>query len=102
MPSQSLLAEFPVSVVDKYTEKHGTQALAKAYLEYLYSPEGQTILAKQYNRVNDKAVAEKFKDKFPAVKLVTIEKELGGWDKVNAEHLNPGAKLDQLLGGPNM
>ena len=46
-------------------------------------------------------MAEKFKDKFPAVKLVTIEKEFGGWDKVNAEHLNPGAKLDQLFGGAN-
>jgi sulfate transport system substrate-binding protein len=101
VPSQSLLAEFPVAVVDKYAEKHGTQALAKAYLEYLYTPEGQTILAQQYNRVNDKAVTEKFKDKFPAVKLVTIEKEFGGWDKVNADHLNPGAKLDQLFGGAN-
>lgn len=101
VPSQSLLAEFPVTVVDKYAEKHGTEKLAKAYLEYLYSPEGQTILAKQYNRINDKAVAEKFKDQFPAVKLVTIEKEFGGWDKVNAEHLNPGAKLDQLFGGAN-
>jgi sulfate transport system substrate-binding protein len=101
VPSQSLLAEFPVAVIDKYADKHGTQALAKAYLEYLYTPEGQTILAKQYNRVNDKAVAEKFKDKFPAVKLVTIEKEFGGWDKVNTDHLNPGAKLDQLFGGAN-
>lgn len=101
VPSQSLLAEFPVTVVDKYAEKHGTEKLAKAYLEYLYSPEGQTILAKQYNRVNDKAVAEKFKDQFPAVKLVTIETAFGGWDKVNAEHLNPGAKLDQLFGGAN-
>ena len=101
VPSQSLLAEFPVTVVDKFAEKHGTQALAKAYLEYLYTPEGQTILARQYNRVNDKAVAEKFKGQFPAVKLVTIEKEFGGWDKVNSEHLNPGAKLDQLFGGAN-
>lgn len=101
VPSQSLLAEFPVAVIDKFADKHGTQALAKAYLEFLYTPDGQTILAKQYNRVNDKTVAEKFKDKFPAVKLVTIEKEFGGWDKVNAEHLNPGAKLDQLFGGAN-
>ncbi|HEY0234265.1 MAG TPA: thiosulfate ABC transporter substrate-binding protein CysP, partial [Afipia sp.] len=97
VPSQSLLAEFPVTVVDKYADKHGTQKLAKAYLEFLYTGEGQTILAKQYNRVNDKAVAEKFKDKFPNVKLVTIEKDFGGWDKVNADHLNPGAKLDQLF-----
>ena len=101
VPSQSLLAEFPVTVVDKYAEKHGTEKLAKAYLEFLYSPEGQTILAKQYNRVNDKAVAETFKNQFPSVKLVTIEKDFGGWDKVNAEHLNPGAKLDQLFGGAN-
>lgn len=101
VPSQSLLAEFPVAVIDKFADRHGTQALAKAYLEFLYTPDGQTILAKQYNRVNDKTVAEKFKDKFPAVKLVTIEKEFGGWDKVNAEHLNPGAKLDQLFGGAN-
>ncbi len=97
VPSQSLLAEFPVSVVDKYAEKHGTQALSKAYLEFLYTPEGQTILAKQYNRVHDKSVAEKFKDKFPAVKLITVEAEFGGWDKVNADHLNAGAKLDQLF-----
>jgi len=98
VPPQSLLAEFPVTVVDKYAEKHGTQALAKAYLDFLYTPEGQTILAKQYNRVNDPSVAAKFKDQFPAVKLITIEDSFGGWDKVNAEHLNPGAKLDQLFG----
>lgn len=97
VPSQSLLAEFPVTVVDKYADKHGTQALAKAYLEFLYTPEGQTILAKQYNRVNDKGVSAKFKDKFPNVKLVTVEQEFGGWDKVNTDHLNPGAKLDQLF-----
>ncbi|RTL53582.1 MAG: sulfate ABC transporter substrate-binding protein [Bradyrhizobiaceae bacterium] len=97
VPSQSLLAEFPVTVVDKYAQKHGTEKLAKAYLDFLYTPEGQTILAKQYNRVNDKAVAEKFKDKFPQVKLVTIEQQFGGWDKVNADHLNPGARLDQLF-----
>jgi sulfate/thiosulfate transport system substrate-binding protein len=99
VPSQSLLAEFPVSVVDKYAEKHGTEKLAKAYLDFLYSPEGQTILAKQYNRVRDPEVAAKFKDQFPDLKLVTIEDAFGGWDKVNAEHLNPGAKLDQLFGG---
>jgi len=98
IPSQSLLAEFPVTVVDKYTEKHGTEKLAKAYLDFLYTPEGQTILAKQYNRVRDPEVSAKFKEQFPDVKLVTIEDTFGGWDKVNAEHLNPGAKLDQLFG----
>ncbi|MBR1222063.1 thiosulfate ABC transporter substrate-binding protein CysP [Bradyrhizobium sp. U87765 SZCCT0131] len=97
VPSQSLLAEFPVSVVDKYADKHGTRALATAYLEFLYSQEGQTILAKQYNRVNDKTVAAQFKDRFPDVKLITVEDAFGGWDKVNADHLNSGAKLDQLF-----
>ncbi len=97
VPSQSLLAEFPATVVDKYADKHGTQALAKAYLAFLYTPEGQTILAKQYNRVNDKAVMAQFKDKFPDVKLVTVEDAFGGWDKINADHLNSGGKLDQLF-----
>jgi sulfate transport system substrate-binding protein len=97
VPPQSLLAEFPVTLVDKYADKHGTRALATAYLEYLYSPEGQTILARQYNRVIDPTVAAQFKDRFPGVKLVTVEQAFGGWDKVNAEHLNAGAKLDQLF-----
>jgi len=99
VPPTSLLAEFPVSVVDKYADKHGTRALATAYLEYLYSPEGQAILAKAYNRVYDKAVVEKFKDKFPEVKLYRVEDEFGGWDKLTADHLASGAKLDQLFGG---
>ena len=97
VPSASLLAEFPVTVVDKFADKHNTRALATAYLEFLYSPEGQTILARQYNRVNDTTVAAKFKDKFPQVKLYRVEDEFGGWDKVNAEHLNAGGKLDQLF-----
>jgi sulfate transport system substrate-binding protein len=99
VPPTSLLAEFPVSVVDRYADKHGTRALATAYLEYLYTPEGQTILAKAYNRVNDKAVAAQFKDKFSEVKLYRVEDEFGGWDKLNADHLASGAKLDQLFGG---
>ena len=98
VPSISVLAEFPVTLVDKYADKHGTRALATAYLEFLYSEEGQTILAKQYNRVNNATVAARFKDRFPAVKLVRVEDEFGGWDKVNKEHLNPDAKLDQLFG----
>jgi sulfate transport system substrate-binding protein len=98
VPSLSVLAEFPVSVVDKYADKHGSRALATAYLEFLYSDEGQTILAKQYNRVNNEKIAAQFKDKFPAVKLVKVEDEFGGWDKVNKEHFNPDAKLDQLFG----
>jgi sulfate/thiosulfate transport system substrate-binding protein len=99
VPPTSLLAEFPVTVVDKYAEKHGTTALATAYLEFLYSPEGQAIELKGYNRVADPAVMAKQKDKFPEVKLYRVEDEFGGWDKLNKEHLNSGAKLDQLFGG---
>jgi len=98
VPSVSVLAEFPVAVIDKFADKHGTRALATAYLEYLYTEEGQTILAKAYNRVNNEKIAAQFKDKFPVVKLVKIEEEFGGWDKVNKDHLNPDAKLDQLFG----
>ena len=99
VPPTSVLAEFPVTVVDKYADKHGTKALATAYLEFLYSPEGQAIELKGYNRVVDKDLMAKNKDKFPDVKLYRVEDEFGGWDKLNAEHLNAGAKLDQLFGG---
>lgn len=97
VPPTSLLAEFPVALINKYADKHGTRALATAYLQFLYSDEAQIILARQYNRVNNEAAADKFKDRFPAVKLYTVEEEFGGWDKVNTAHLNPGAKLDQLF-----
>jgi sulfate transport system substrate-binding protein len=99
VPPTSVLAEFPVTVVDKFADKHGTRALATAYLEFLYSPEAQAIEVKGYNRVTDKDVMAKNKDKFPDVKLYRVEDEFGGWDKLNAEHLNAGAKLDQLFGG---
>ncbi|MBX3598878.1 MAG: sulfate ABC transporter substrate-binding protein [Rhizobiaceae bacterium] len=98
VPSVSLLAEFPVAVVEKVTEKHGTQELAKSYLDYLYSPEGQKILAENGNRVNDKAVAEEFKANFPEVRLVTVEDVFGGWDKVQKEHFASGGLLDKIYG----
>ena len=97
VPSLSVLAEFPVAVVDKFADKHGTRALATAYLEFLYSEEGQTILAKHYNRVNNEKVAAQFKDKFPEVKLVKVEDEFGGWDKVNKDHLNPGRQARPVV-----
>ncbi len=97
VPSSSLLAEFPVTVVDKYATKHNTQDLSKAYLDFLYSEEGQTILAKFNNRIHHPAVLAKTKGQFPELKLYTVEEEFGGWEKVTKEHLASGAKLDQLF-----
>ncbi|NGN41067.1 sulfate ABC transporter substrate-binding protein [Mesorhizobium sp. CGMCC 1.15528] len=98
VPSVSLLAEFPVAIVDKVVEKRGSRDLAKNYLDFLYTPEGQTILAENGNRVRDEKVAGAFKDKFPEVRLVTVEDVFGGWDKVQAEHFASGALLDQIYG----
>ncbi|KAA0972077.1 sulfate ABC transporter substrate-binding protein [Aureimonas fodinaquatilis] len=98
VPSVSLLAEFPVAVVDRVAERRGSTELAKAYLDYLYTDEGQTILAENGNRVHNEAVAEKFAADFPEVRLVTVDDVFGGWDKVQEEHFASGAKLDQLYG----
>ena len=97
-PSLSLLAEFPVAIVDKVVDKRGSRDLAKSYLDFLYTPEGQKILAENGNRVNDEAVAAEFKDKFPEVRLVTVEDVFGGWDKIQADHFAAGALLDQIYG----
>ena len=97
-PSVSLLAEFPVAIVDKVVDKHGSRDAAKAYLDYLYSPEGQKIAAENGNRVNDEAVAGEFASQFPQVRLVTVEDVFGGWPKVQEEHFASGALLDQIYG----
>ena len=98
VPSVSLLAEFPVAIVDKVVDKRGSRELAKTYLDFLYTPEGQTIAAERGHRVNDPAVAEKFKDQFPEVRLVTVEDVFGGWEKVQAEHFASGGLLDRIYG----
>ncbi len=98
VPSVSLLAEFPVSVVDSVVDKRGSRAAATAYLEFLYSPEGQEILAKFHNRVHHPEVVKKYQANFPNVRLVKVEDVFGGWDKLNKDHLASGAKLDQLFG----
>ena len=98
-PSVSLLAEFPVAIVDKVVDEHGSRDLAKSYLDFLYTPEGQKILAEFGNRVNDPAVAAEYKDKFPEVRLVTVDDVFGGWPKLQEEHLASGALLDQIYGG---
>lgn len=99
MPSLSVRADFPVAVVDKVVNKKGTRKVATAYVEFLYSPQGQDIIARHYNRVNDATVAKKYAAQFPAIKLATIDGVFGGWDKVTAEHFKDGGILDQALAG---
>ncbi len=99
VPEMSLLAEFPVTVVDTVVDKRGSRRIAEAYLDYLYSPAGQEILAQNFNRVHDKDVIAKHKDIYPDVRLVTVEEAFGGWDKVQKEHFSEGGVLDQLFTG---
>ena len=98
VPSMSLLAEFPVAIVDKVADAKGSQALAKTYLDFLYSPEGQKIAADFGHRVHDEAVAAEYKDQFPEIRLVTVEDVFGGWDKVSKEHFAEGGILDGIYG----
>ncbi|THV11637.1 thiosulfate ABC transporter substrate-binding protein CysP [Rhizobium rhizophilum] len=98
VPSVSLLAEFPVAIVDKVADAKGSQELSKKYLDFLYSPEGQKIAADFGHRVHDEAVAAEYKDQFPEIRLVTVEDAFGGWDKVSAEHFAEGGILDGIYG----
>ncbi|MFB2550408.1 sulfate ABC transporter substrate-binding protein [Ensifer soli] len=98
VPSVSLLAEFPVAIVDKVVDKKGSRDLAKSYLDFLYTPEGQKILAENGNRVNDPAVADAFKAEFPEIRLVKIEDVFGGWGQVKKEHFDAGGTLDKIYG----
>jgi sulfate transport system substrate-binding protein len=95
-PSVSILAEPPVAVVDKVAAKHGTQAVAQAYLEYLYSEAGQEIAAKHFYRPRLPAVAARYASQFPRISLVTVDEVFGGWKKANAAHFADGALFDQI------
>ena len=96
-PSLSILAEPPVSVVDKVVDKRGTRKVAEAYLQYLYSPEGQEIAAKHYYRPRDANVAEKYTGQFAKVNLITIDDVFGGWDKAQKTHFADGGTFDQIF-----
>ena len=95
-PSLSILAEPPVTWVDRVVKKRGTEAVAKAYLEFLYTPEGQAIAAKNHYRPHLPEVAEKFKSQFPQLHLVTIDEAFGGWPKAQATHFSEGGIFDQI------
>jgi len=95
-PSLSILAEPPVTWVDHVVKKRGTESVARAYLEYLYSPEGQTIAGKHFYRPRLAEVAAKYTRQFPDIKLVTIDGAFGGWAKAQPLHFGEGGTFDQI------
>ena len=95
-PSVSILAEPPVSIVDKVVDKRGTRKVATAYLEYLYSPEGQTLAGENYYRPRDAKIAAKYAKQFAPVKLFTIDDAFGGWTEAQKTHFADGGVFDQI------
>ena len=95
-PSVSILAEPPVAVVDKVVDRRGTRAAAQAYLEFLYTPEGQEIAAKNYYRPRLAAVAAQYADRFPKITLFTVDELFGGWQKAQKVHFSDGGIFDQI------
>jgi len=98
VPSLSILAEPPVTVVEKNAKRHGTTEVAKAYLDYLYTPEGQEIAAKHYYRPRNAEVAAKYAGQFTNLQLFTIDEEFGGWRAAQKAHFDDGGVFDQIYG----
>ncbi len=96
VPSVTILAEPPVAIVDKVVDKHGTRAVAQAYLDYLYTPEGQEIAARNYYRPTDAKVAAEHAKDFPQVPTFTIDDVFGGWQKAQTTHFADGGIFDQI------
>lgn len=97
IPSISILAEPPVTIVDANVDKHGTRKVAEAYLKYLYSPVGQDLAGKHYYRPTDLKAAEKYKDQLLPVDLFTVDDVFGGWQKAQTEHFADGGIFDQIF-----
>ena len=96
VPSVSILAEPPVALVDKVAKKHGTEAVSKAYLEYLYSDEGQRIIAKYHYRPSNPAILKETAAQFPNLTLFTVKDLEGDWDKAQKKHFAQGGSFDQI------
>ena len=95
-PPLSILAEPPVTLVDKVVDKHGTRKVAEAYLNYLYSPQGQEIAGRNFYRPRLPEVAKKYEKQFPALQLLTIDKDFGGWKQAQQKHFADGGIFDQI------
>ena len=98
MPSISILAEPPVAVITANAKKHGTEEVAKAYLEYLYTPEAQTAIAHNFYRPRNPEVAAQFKKQFPDINLVTVDEAFGGWAKAQKQFFDDGGVFDRIYG----
>jgi ABC-type sulfate transport system substrate-binding protein len=98
LPSWSILAEPPVTVVDKVVDRRGTRAIAEAYLKFLYTSQAQEIIAQNFYRPRDPAIAQKYAGQFPTLKLATIDDTFGGWDKAQAKFFDDGGIFDQIYG----
>ncbi len=96
-PSLSILAEPPVAVVDANVDRKGTREVAEAYLQYLYSEEGQRIAAKNFYRPRNATVAAEFKDQFQDLKLVTIDQDFGGWKEAQPKFFDDGGVFDEIF-----
>ena len=96
IPSLSILAEPPVTIIDRTVDKRKTRAVAQAYLEYLYSEEGQEIAAKNYYRPTLPSIAAKYEKQFPKINLIKIDDVFGGWQKAQKTHFSDGGTFDQI------
>lgn len=97
IPSVSILAEPPVAVVDKNVDKNGSRKAAESYLKFLYTPEAQEIIARNYFRPRNAAVAKKYAAQFPNVKLFTVDRNFGGWARAQKVHFDDGGTFDQVF-----
>jgi sulfate transport system substrate-binding protein len=97
VPSVSILAEPPVAVVDKNVDKKGTRKVAEAYLKFLYTPTAQFIIANNYFRPRNAAVAARYKGQFPSMSLFTVDKNFGGWANAQKTHFADGGTFDQVF-----
>ena len=96
-PSVSVLAEPPVALIDSVVDRKGTRAVAEAYLDYLYAPEGQDIVARNFFRPSDATVATRYAEQFPPMRLFTVDAVFGGWARAQAEHFADGGVYDRLF-----
>jgi sulfate/thiosulfate-binding protein len=96
-PSVSILAEPPVALIDSVVDRKGTRAVAEAYIDYLYAPEGQDIVARNFFRPSDATVAARYTEQFPPMRLFTVDAVFGGWARAQAEHFADGGIYDRLF-----